>query len=263
MNKRYLTLLLGLLMGLNLPVSAASGASTEQRLERLERRVARVTDLTLALDSVREENRRLRGDIENLRYELEQLRRKQRDIYLDVDQRLSNLNRGQPASGKSAPPAGGGAAATGAKPGGDTPTPSVKTAQPTPATDEVRAEYQAAYALLGPQVRRYEDAAKAFSDFVKKYPQSSLAANAQYWLGESYYVSQKNAEALAAFDKLVKDYPDSAKMPGALYKIGRIHASSGDRKKAGEALNRVVKEYPDSPAASLARDQLNRLQKGH
>lgn len=262
MSKRYLILVLGLLTGLNLPASAASGAGTEQRLERLERRVARVTDLTLALDSVREENRRLRGDIESLRYELEQLRRKQRDIYLDVDQRLSNLSRGQPAGGQVKFPAGGNSVAAGTKHGRDMPAPTVKTTEPTPATDQVRAEYQAAYALLGPQVRRYEDAAKAFGDFVRKYPQSSLAANAQYWLGESYYVSQKNTEALTAFDKLVKDYPDSAKMPGALYKIGRIYASKGDKAKAGEALNRVVKEYPDSPAASLARDELNRLQKG-
>lgn len=262
MSKWYLTPALALLVGLNLPVSAASGPGTEQRLERLERRVSRVTDLTLSLDAVREENRRLRGDIETLQYELEQLRRKQRDMYLDIDQRLSNLNRERSAGGQAAPPAVDGGVTAGVKGGGEKPGPAVKTAAPTPATDQVRAEYQAAYSLLGPQVRRYEDAARAFSDFVEKYPQSSLAANAQYWLGESYYVSQKNAEALAAFDKLVKDYPGSAKMPGALYKIGRIHAARGDREKAGVALKRVVKEYPDSPAASLARDQLNRLQKG-
>lgn len=247
-----------LLSGLSLPLAAAPGLSSEQRIERLERRVDKITDLTLAQDALREENRRLRGEIETLQYELNQLQRKQRDIYLDLDQRLSNLSGSggstaaaptpaatakpdQPAEGSSRP-AGAGASV-------------VDTAQ-------MQQDYDAAYALLAPQVRRYGEAAKAFEAFIQKYPQSKLTPNAYYWLGESHYVSQKNRESLVAFERLISDYPGDAKVPGALYKIGRIQASSGDSKEAIATFERLIKDYPDAPAAGLGRDQLNQLKKG-
>jgi tol-pal system protein YbgF len=259
-----LSLGLGLLAGLSGPLLAASGLTTEQRIELLERRVAKVTDLTLALDAVREENSRLRGQIETLQHQIEQLKRKQRDIYLDIDQRISSLQASgvpQPAAAPaSAPPSAAPAAVQQAG------APPAATAQEQPAApadpQQMQADYKAAYALLSPQARRYEDAAKAFKDFLDKYPNAPLSANAQYWLGEAYYVSQKNDEALEAFDKLVSGYPDSAKVPGALYKIGRIQASRGDKAAAIATLKKVVDGYPTAPAAGLAREQLNRLQQG-
>ncbi len=260
---RRLVLGLGLLTLLSGTVAAAPGPSTEQRLQRLERRVERVTDLTLAVDSLRAENSRLQGRIETLEHQLELLKRKQRDIYLDVDQRISALQAGAASAapvGAASVPAGDSKSAGGSA-GGETaagkPPATVASADP----EQMQADYKAAYALLSPQARRYDEAAKAFSDFLTRYPQSPLAGNAQYWLGEAYYVSQKNEQALAAFEQLVKSYPDSAKVPGALYKIGRIRAASGDREKAILALKKVVTDYPTSPAAGLAREQLKKLQK--
>lgn len=250
-----------LFVGLSLPLlptlaSAQQGSvlTVQQRLERLERRAARVTDLTLAVDALRQENRRLQGEIDRLSHELEQLGRRQRDMYLDVDQRLSALQAGGTTkiAGQAAPPPAQG--------GGDTaPTTVAEAPAEQPDADRMEAEYQAAYALLSPQQRRYDEAAKAFQAFLAKYPGSALAANAQYWLGEAYYVAQKNAEARAAFEKLVQQYPESAKIPGALYKIGRIKAAEGDREGARALYERVLKEYPSSPAAGLAREQLKRL----
>lgn len=263
MGSRSAIIALGLLLGLApFPsLQAASGLSTEQRLERLERRVARITDLTLALDTVRNQNASLRGEIETLRHELEKLRRKQRDIYLDIDQRLQSARQGGGApSGQVA--AAAAPAATGTT-GSSAPASSPQAASANVADPEkMQADYQAAYALLSPQVRRYDDAAKAFAAFVERYPGSELVPNAQYWLGEARYVAQKNKEALAAFDKLAKEYPDSAKVPGALYKIGRIHASAGEREKAIAAFKKVLKDYPSSPAAGLAKQQLGTLEKG-
>ncbi|MDJ0739317.1 MAG: YbgF trimerization domain-containing protein, partial [Gammaproteobacteria bacterium] len=88
MTRRAATLLLAVLPAF----ATAATPSTAQRLELLERRVGRITDLTLQLDQVRSENRELRGEIENLGYEIERLKRKQRDIYLDIDQRLGTLS---------------------------------------------------------------------------------------------------------------------------------------------------------------------------
>ncbi|BAN69536.1 tol-pal system protein YbgF [endosymbiont of unidentified scaly snail isolate Monju] len=244
--------LLAVLSSAGLSAPQTGGVALEQRLERLERRAARITELTLAVDALRQENSRLRGEMERLQHELQQLRRQQRDLYLDIDQRLSSLQARPPAPAVTGDAPGGGAPAgnTGA---GEPPAPAAVDPQ------RVQAEYQAAYALLSPRERRYAEAAAAFTEFLKKYPQVPLAANARYWLGEAYYVSQKNAEAKAAFHALIDKHPDSAKVPGALYKIGRILAAEGDTEGARKTFEQVVARYPDSPAANLAREQLKKL----
>lgn len=229
--------------------------STKQRLDLLERRVDRITDLTLQLDQVQAENRDLRGQIEQLGYEIEQLKRMQRDIYQDVDQRLGAL---QPGGASQSP------AAAGEGGDGDPATPPLPTGQaPTGAAGgdpaKIQAEYQAAYDLLNPKQKRYAEAAKAFSAFVRKYPNHALAPNAQYWLGEAYYVTQKNADARKAFDVVVERYPGSTKMPDALYKLGRLHEAAGRRDAARRSYERVVTEYANSSAAGLAGQRLAKL----
>ena len=228
----------------------AQSLSTSERLELLERRAARITDLTLQLDEMRRENRELRGEVESLRYEIDQLRRKQRDLYLDIDQRLSGMPP-QDAVGAPEP----------------TPTDRTVGAPVEPARPaaggadraQAQAEYQAAYALLSPQQRRYDEAAAAFESFVRKYPDDELAPNAQYWLGEAYYVSQKNQPALEAFERVLNEHPGSGKAPGALFKIGRLKEASGDRAGARAAYRRVLQDYPDAPAAGLSRQRLKQL----
>ena len=251
MHWRQITVLgLAALLG---GTAAAQSMSTEQRLELLERRASRITELTLQLDEMRRDNRELRGAIENLTYEIEQLKRKQRDIYLDIDQRISGLQ-----GGTAAPPGTSASMAT-ATP--EPPTSAAPRQQAPAATDRsrIQAEYQAAYALLSPQQRRYQDAAKAFAAFVDKYPGDPLTPNAKYWLGEAYYVSQQNAPALEAFEQVVADHPGDTKAPGALYKIGRLKEAAGDRTAARAAYQRVLKDYPGAPAAGLSRQRLQKL----
>jgi tol-pal system protein YbgF len=243
-----------LLIGLMLAATPAASQSTAERLELLERRVSRITDLTLQLDQLRRENQQLRGEIENLGYEIERLKRKQRDIYLDIDQRLGGLSGGA-ASPAVTPPA--------TTPGGAPAETIEPVAERAPVANrdraQVTAEYQAAYALLSPQQKRYAEAAKAFEVFLQKYPGDELAPNAQYWLGEAHYVSQNNAAAQQAFEVVVSRYPDSNKAPGALFKIGRLQQASGDTAAARSSFQRVLDDYPDSPAAGLARQRLDQL----
>ncbi len=234
---------------------SAAELPTAQRLELLERRVSRITELTLQLDQVRRENRELRGEVERLGHEIEQLKRKQRDIYLDIDQRLGAVQAG------AAP-----AAAATVQAGPEAPPASSPSAMPDPAPPaagadraQIQAEYQAAYELLSPQNKRYREAAQAFAAFLERYPQDELAPNAQYWLGEAYYVSQQNAEAQQAFEQVVSRYPDSPKAPGALFKIGRLQQAAGKTDAARASYRKVLADYADSPAAGLARQRLEQL----
>jgi tol-pal system protein YbgF len=231
---------------------AALAQSTSQRLDLLERRVALITDLTLQLDELRRENRALRGETEQLRHEIEQLKRKQRDIYLDIDQRLGAAASGQLSGGTTD-------SATAASMDTDSAAASAPSATGQANRQQIEAEYQAAYALLDPKEKRYDEAATAFAAFVAKYPGDPLTANAQYWLGEAYYVSQKNAEALAAFQVVVDQHAGSNKAAGALFKIGRLQQAGGQRNAARDSYRKVITDYPDSSAAGLARQRLEQL----
>ena len=235
----------------------AADLSTAQRLELLERRVSRITNLTLELNQVRGENRELRGQIENLGYEIEQLKRKQRDLYLDIDQRLSAGQSGGAGAVAVQPPgtsSGGAAAEAPASAQSRTPA-AVSTADRA----QIETEYQAAYALLNPRTKQYAEAARAFNAFLGKYPDDELAPNAQYWLGEAHYVTQKNAEALKAFEAVVGEFPGSTKVPDALFKIGKLREAGGNRDAARASYEKVVAEFPNSAAAGLARDRLGKI----
>lgn len=122
-----------------------------------------------------------------------------------------------------------------------------------------QASYDVAFNFL--KEGRYPQAAEAFSRFLQQYPSSRLGPNAQYWLGESQYVSRDYDAALLQFRKVAEQYPGNPKVPDALLKIGYIYAEKQQWSDAKTALDRVIREYPQSGAADLARQRLNRLER--
>lgn len=262
-----------------LAAPVVAGSSLEDRLARVERRVSRLTDLMMQVDSLKQENRQLRGELEEQQHRMESMRRKQRDLYLDMDQRLGRFQQ-PPASvpGSISPSA---TPSLTPVPEDDDQQPQsapqqtagtglpVGTNQPAgggvaPAAEVVdlakeRADYQAAYDLLRPENRRYQDAIIALREFLAQYPESQFSPNAQYWLAEASYVSQDNASALIEFKKVVDQYPDHSKTPGALLKIGYIQHAEGLLKEARESLNRVIRTYPTSSAAGMAQQRIARI----
>lgn len=234
---------------------------TVQRIERLERQVSRISKLTQEVNALKTENRQLLGDLELQNHQIESLKRKQRDLYIDIDQRLSRMQEEIKQKAKvpivvpvvpvidneTAEPLAdtGGAAAP------------VQTAVVDPAGEEDA--YRKAYDLLRPEQRRFKEAVVAFGQFLRDYPSSHLAPNAQYWMAEASYVRQDNTSALPAFKKVVEQYPDSGKVPGALLKIGYILGAQGNKAEAEAYLKKVITEYPASPSAGMARQRLKKI----
>lgn len=252
MTLKHLLAGLSFALLVSLPMVAGAAESVAQRLDVLERRVDRITDLTLQLQAMQEENRQLHGQIEQLQHEIALLKRKQRDLYLDVDQRIASLQQ-TPAKAAPATPVIKPDQSAAASPAISESAPAVS----DPAQEE--AEYKAAYALLSPQQRRYKEAVKAFRAFLEKYPHSKLAANAQYWMAEASYVLQDNETALREFQKVVSDYPDSPKVSGALLKIGYIQHALGQKDAARATLQRVIKDFPNTAVADMAQQRLQRI----
>ncbi len=109
------------------------------------------------------------------------------------------------------------------------------------------------------QKGNYDLAISGFKDFIQHYPQSDLADNAAYWIGESLYSQKKYRESIAQFDSVVNDYPKSEKVPSALLKKGYAYISLGEKAQGIVQLQYVVHEHPKSTEAAKAREELKKL----
>ena len=241
---------------------------------------AMMANLVIQVQELQDEVRSLRGQLEDQDRELENLKRRQRDQYLDLDQRLSDLRNAQPVSGagpavSSSRPAQPGPTVSPSQDAPDVRAPLESQSEvsgigqpqvqsqsaPASAADE-KAAYDQAFQAL--KELRYADAAEDFQSFLDQYPNSDFSDNAQYWLGESYYVTRNYEIALTAFQTLLDQYPESPKSPDALLKIGYTHYELEQWDSARAALTQVQENYPDSTLSRLAENRLRSMRmEGH
>jgi tol-pal system protein YbgF len=228
----------------------------EARLVRIERVIQNQSLIQLAseVERLKSENQQLRGEIDKLRYDSQNSDSRQRELYVDLDRRLQTLETA-PRVVVAPPPVAPPPAAAAS----NTPPPAQTQAAPPPPrpVGSDQQNYQAAFDLI--QSRKYEEASRAFRDFLAAFPQSPLADNAQYWLAETFYVRRQFKDALPEFDKVTTQYPQSAKMPDAMLKIGYCQIELGDKAAARMSLQQVMKQFPDTTAARLASQRLDQL----
>lgn len=210
----------------------------DSRLLRIERVLANqsLLDLSQRIEAAQAETRTLRGQLDELQHQVSRTQEQQRELYGDVDRRIAALE------GSGAPAA----AASSTRPSG----------LPVPQGDD-RANYQAAFDLL--KDGKYEQAISGFSQFLATFPTSTLADNAQYWLGEAHYVTKQYPEALRDFRTILEKYPDSRKTPDALLKIGYCNYELKNWAEARSALGQVVQRFGDTTAARLASQRLAKM----
>ncbi len=216
----------------------------ERRLGAIERILANgsLVDLTIQTDELQQQASELQGRTESLEHLAEGSADRQRELYADLDMRIQNLERGTRGSSGPVSVLDGGSLAPGQL--------------PVPGGSD-RDNYQAAFELLKEQ--RYDPAAMAFQQFLVSYPSSQLADNAQYWLAETYYVTQKYVDALGEFEIVINKYPRSRKVPDALLKVGYCNYELERWNQARSSLARVQADYPDTTAARLAEQRIKRM----
>ncbi len=269
----------------------------QQKLDKVQKDMSKLNrlldnrallDLFQRMDELADEVSNLRGQLEQQTHDLAGLKKRQRELYLDTDRRLRELemtsNRApvqpstiteqtmppvpvtpveqqtpspqQPASGNEA-----GAAST-AQPVVSRPATVSTSAKPSVSVSEEREAYQKAFDML--KEGRYKMANTSFNDFVKRFPDSSYAGNAQYWLGESNYVSRNFKQAVEEFQKVMKLYPRSNKVPDAMLKLGYTYYELREFDLAKSILVDLRKTYPKSTASRLAAKRIERMNKeGH
>ena len=238
---------------------AQQGKDNEARIARLEELIRNigVVELVRSLEQANSEISRLRGNLEVLANENQQLQKKQRDFYLDLDSRMKRLEGGPGAAPGPATAPGPTAAA------GPTAAVEPATAPPRAPTKEDQAREVKAYDAASNLFRRndFRSAIDAFRAFVKDYPESQLAPNAGYWIGISYANLRDYRNALGAQQEILAKHPQSAKAPDAMLAIAAIQLEQGDTGSARNTLEDIIARYPGSEAAGKARTRLAALRR--
>ena len=192
-------------------------------------------DLASQIDALRGEIAKMRGQLEVVANQADTAEARQKQLYLDIDTRLRKL--------ETAPP----------------PAPAAETKPPAPAAEaepspgEAKA-YQAALDQF--KLGNYSLAVAAMQGFLVTYPSSSLAANAQYWIGMAHSGQRDYKSAIAAQRKLLTSWPDSPKAPDAMLSIASAQETMGDRANARKTLEELIAKYPASSSAASAKQRL-------
>lgn len=234
------------------PPQGGASLSMEQRLARIERLVDSdaLIDILNRLSQMESDLQVIRGQVEEQGHAIRGIKERQRELYLDVDRRLQGLQgasvntnaNNETLSPNSAGEMVGGAADSGVSDG---------------LYNQEQEHYQNAFQLL--KEGKYDQAGAALGKFLAAFPQSSYAANAQYWLGETHYVTRSFEQAQQEFNKVIDLYPNSAKVPDALLKISYIYFEKKDWEKTRTLLQRILQDHASSTAASLAEVKLRQL----
>lgn len=221
--------------------------------ERLDTVAKGQIELANQIQSLREENARLRGQVETLTYELESARKRQQDFYVDLDGRLRKLEPRVAGSADAKP-----AATATAEEGKSAALENGKKPANIPVSDpatESRA-YEAALNLF--RANKLKESAAAFDAFAKAHPDSGMTPSAHYWQGNAYYSLQDCRRSIDAHRQLVSKWPTHAKAPDALLNIGVCQQKLGDSKAARSTFEALLAKYPESSAASTARQRLKK-----
>jgi len=199
----------------------------EQRVDVLTHKVLDLETLVLGLQ---DELARLRGQYETLVYENEQSKKRQQDFYLDLDRRIrhfegfGNIELGEAAA--------------------------------TEPLTEIQA-YDAALNLF--KAGKYVEAAQAFEVFVATWPDSDMAPNAMFWLGNSFYAQNNCKDAIAAQETLLSRWSDSSRAPDAMLAIADCQRDNRNIASARNTLNTLISRYAGTSAAVKAKERLSQL----
>jgi tol-pal system protein YbgF len=212
--------------------------------------------------------RDLTGKIEEQNFEIRQLKDTLERLNADVELRLGALERGNaggeidnssaPSSRSFDNPVTSSPSSTRGNVLG-TISESGSNAVSSSSSDSAAAIYENAFSLL--KNGNYDSAEREFDSFLRNHGDHALAANAKYWLGETYYVRGDFERAARIFAESYQQYPKSAKAADSLLKLGLSLASSGNTKDACVALNQLKKENPDGlgPVGRRAEQEATRL----
>jgi len=251
-----------LLFGLYLVSSPASAGlfadeDARKQVQQLEARILKLEDalakseedgrirlrslleLQMQLEAQAAELRKLRGQNEELVHNLQDAEKRQKDYYIDLDARVRRFESADAA----------------------VPPPKVATSKPVNATKNAaenpvgeNRSFEAAYGFY--KSENYQNAAIAFRDFLRQFPQSVHEANVHYWMGNAYFLTKDYANSLDSYQVLATKYEDHPRVPEAMLNIAECQLELKNKNAAKKTLKQLITQFPGSDAADKAKKRL-------
>lgn len=212
----------------------------EQLTARIEATSRGQLEMSNQVQLLRDELANVRGQVEVLTHELESLKQRQRDFYIDLDKRIQRFEGLGTAPGTDA----------GGLPGAPM--------TPPAAVDPVAeaAEYEAALSQL--KGGKHAEALASFNRFIAKYPQSSSLPNAHFWAGNAALQARDISASRNHFNTVLQRWPQDRVAPDAMLGLANTQQALGDAKGSQDTLRRITTQYPNSSAAQVATQRLGR-----
>ncbi|MGB0459069.1 MAG: tetratricopeptide repeat protein [Porticoccaceae bacterium] len=195
---------------------------------------------------LKDEVKMLRGKVDELSYQLQQIKQLQMDDYLDLDRRLSAINSTKtdimPATQNSILMLPDAQLTTS--------SPELIEQEKIVTPEDIEADYLASSKLL--KDRDFDGAIAAFKDHILNFPQSPYLANAHYWLGEIFEFKGESKLAMESFEVIINNYSDHNKAMDARYKLGKLYHKQGETKQAVAMLKQAAQSNGGAGAKAKA-----------
>lgn len=201
-------------------------------------RIRSLLDLQTQLEAQAAELRKLRGQNEELVHNLQDAEKRQKDFYVDLDarvRRFESVDGAAPLPQAIARPVDG-----------------AKSVAENPAGENK--SFEAAYGFY--KAENYQNAAIAFRDFLRQFPQSVHEANVHYWMGNAYFLTKDYANSLDSYQALVSKYEDHPRVPEALLNIAECQLELKNKNAAKKTLKQLITQFPGSDASDKAKKRL-------
>jgi len=196
-----------------------------------------LTDMQTQLEALKQENARLKGELEVATHNLDTTQQRQKDLYTDTDTRLRKLEAAlvaTPAAVESTAPA---------------------------VADKNSQEYQLLELANGlSKESKHKDAFNAYDKFLKDYPNSTFAAEAKYGLGYSQFALKNYKSSMATQQKLMDAHPDSPKVPDAMLNMANSQIQLSQVLGAKKTLRDLIARFPNSEVTPTAQKRLKALE---
>lgn len=202
------------------------------RLDKLEASARAQLELANQIELLKTEISRLRGENEVLTNDLANANKRQKDFYVDLDNRLRKVESGAP---------------------GDAPQQTLQA--PVDPAAESR-DYEAALTLL--RGGKHREAASGFIAFTKAYPNSSFLPSAHFWAASALYQLKDATGAAEHYAKVANQWPDDSRAPDALLGLANTQQARNDNPGATRSLEKLIGKYPNSSAAQIAKQRLKK-----
>ncbi|MGB3810746.1 MAG: tol-pal system protein YbgF [Parvibaculum sp.] len=222
-------------------------------------------DTQLRLNEIEEQMRSLTGRIEELSHRVEQTNQDLQNYKAATDLRFQDMESGAASGAPAAltPPGQSGAApAAASKPAASAAPAKVAAAAPTVTLPAGTAQVQYDFAIDLLKRGQFPQARDAFKQFLEQHPKDPLAGNAQYWLGETYYVQGQYKDAADSFLKGYTTYSKSSKAPDSLLKLGMTLSALGQKDAACATFGQLKEQFPQASPAVVARNKQERQKAG-